>query len=90
MGWPTLIAGYFVVWWLVLFVVLPFGVRAAAEPDAKTGWRGVPMAPRFWRTILATSLLAALVWGGCVAVIESGLVSFRAGPFAMSDDGQKK
>ncbi len=85
MGWPTLIAGYFVVWWLMLFAVLPFGTRPAPQPDALTGWRGTPVAPRFWRTVLATTIVAAVVWGGTVALIESNWISFRSGPWAMQE-----
>ena len=29
----TGLAIYFVLWWLVLFAVLPFGTRPVAEPD---------------------------------------------------------
>jgi len=31
MAWTTALAIYFVIWWLVLFCVLPFGVRNASE-----------------------------------------------------------
>lgn len=85
MGWPTFIAGYFVVWWLALFLVLPFGTRTTAQPDELTGWRGTPIAPRFWRTVLATTLLSALIWGATVTMISSGVVSFRHGFLAMPD-----
>ena len=32
MKWYSLVAIYFVVWWTVLFVALPFGVRQQAAP----------------------------------------------------------
>lgn len=31
MKWTSAIAIYFIIWWLTLFVVLPFGVKNAAE-----------------------------------------------------------
>jgi len=40
MQWVTIIAGYFVVWWIVLFAVLPFGIRPDPNADPVTGWRG--------------------------------------------------
>ena len=83
MQWITIIAGYFVVWWTVLFAVLPFGTKPAPEADAATGWRGAPIAPRFWRVVFATTLVAAVVWGIAILVITSGWVSFRTGPFAL-------
>ena len=67
----TFIAIYFVVWWLCLFVVLPFGVRNqvdAGEWQQGTE-RGAPAGVfRFWPKLLITTLLAAVVttlllWG---------------------------
>lgn len=83
MQWVTIIAGYFVVWWIVLFAVLPFGIRPDPNADPVTGWRGAPTLPRFWRVVIATTLVAALVWGIAVLVITSGWVSFRSGAFAI-------
>ncbi len=31
MSWPLAIALFFVIWWIVLFAVLPFGVRTQGE-----------------------------------------------------------
>jgi len=64
------IAIYFVLWWLCLFIVLPFGVRN--QVDAGTVVHGTdPGAPiflRLWQRLLATSVLAGvlmvlLMWG---------------------------
>ncbi len=38
MGIATGIAIYFLIWWVVLFAVLPWGVRAQGE-EARTGVR---------------------------------------------------
>lgn len=64
------IAIYFVIWWLCLFVVLPFGVHN--QVDAGTVVRGTepgsPTTLRVWQRLLATSILAGIVlalllWG---------------------------
>jgi predicted secreted protein len=64
------IAIYFVIWWLCLFIVLPFGVRN--QVDAGSVVRGTepgsPTVLRVWQRLLATSvlagiLLALLLWG---------------------------
>ncbi|MCA7120163.1 MAG: DUF1467 family protein [Acidibrevibacterium sp.] len=86
MGWFTGLVLYVLIWWVTLFAVLPFGVRSAADPDPHTGWRGAPERPYLGRKILATTLIAALIWGGCVAVIESDWLSFRHGILAMPND----
>ena len=47
----TALAIYFVMWWLVLFVTLPFGVRSQHE-DGEGAGHVIPAptpARRFWR-----------------------------------------
>jgi predicted secreted protein len=77
MSLPLSIATYFTIWWVVLFAVLPFGVRSAAEAGAIDGPSGAdpgaPVAPRLaakalWTTGIAAVLFAALdaylYWAG--------------------------
>lgn len=54
---------YFIVWWLCLFVVLPFGVRSQRdEGEVVAGTEaGAPSAPRLAVKLIATSILAAVV-----------------------------
>jgi predicted secreted protein len=86
MGWFTAVVLYLLIWWVALFAVLPIGTRPDAEPDAASGWRGAPIKPRLGRKLIATSLVAAVVWGGCVALVESDLLSFRHGWLALHDE----
>ena len=37
MSWSGGLAVYFVIWWTVLFAVLPFGVRSQAEAGSVSG-----------------------------------------------------
>ncbi len=69
-------ATYFIVWWLALFAVLPFGVRGQHETGEVTlgTERGAPEAPMLLRKFVATSLIAALVTAAIyVAVAVYGL-----------------
>ena len=62
----TYIAIYFVVWWLCLFVVLPFKVRNQIDVgEWQEGTeRGAPAGIfRFWPKLLITTVLAAVVTG---------------------------
>jgi len=60
------IAIYFVLWWLCLFVVLPFGVRSQHEANAVAPGTepGAPVTPFLLRRVIATTLLSALIFAG--------------------------
>ena len=79
----TGLAIYFVLWWLVLFAVLPFGTRPVADPDSQTGWRGAPAKPHLGRKALATTLVTAILWGLLYLAITSEFLSFREGVLAL-------
>ncbi len=70
---------YTLIWWTVLFAVLPFGTRPVADADAVTGWRGAPERPMIARKLLATTLIAAVLWGIAMLIIKSDWWSFRVG-----------
>ncbi|MCL2429138.1 MAG: DUF1467 family protein [Alphaproteobacteria bacterium] len=83
MNWFTGVVLYILIWWTVLFAVLPIGTKPVAEADELTGWRGVPERPRIAMKVLLTTLVAGLVWLGCYALITSDWLSFRHGWLAM-------
>jgi predicted secreted protein len=65
-SWATIAAIYFLIWWVVLFAVLPWGVRSQEESgDVASGTDpGAPSVPRLlmkvvWTTIVATIVFAA-------------------------------
>lgn len=60
------VAIYFVVWWLCLFVVLPFGVKSQLEtgPVEPGTEPGAPTRPLLLRKVLATTVLAAIIFAG--------------------------
>jgi predicted secreted protein len=86
MGWFTALVLYALIWWTVLFAVLPMGTRPVAEPDRTTGWRGAPEAPRLGRKLLVTTLVSGVIWAVAVGIIESDWLSFRHGILAMPAD----
>ncbi len=60
------LAVYFVIWWTVLFAVLPFGVRSQAEAGEVSDGTdpGAPQAPALLRKALITTVIAAIVFAG--------------------------
>lgn len=82
MNWVTGIVVYVLIWWIALFAVLPIGTRPVEDPDSQTGWRGAPERPMMLRKLIATTIVSAVLWAGCYALIKSDFVSFRHGWFA--------
>lgn len=61
MSWGSALAIYFIIWWIVLFITLPFAMRSQAEVgDVTEGTEpGAPFEPQLlrrfaWNTVLAT------------------------------------
>ena len=83
MNWFTAVVLYVLIWWTVLFAVLPIGTRPVADADAATGWRGVPERPRMLRKVVLTTMLSAVLWAACFVLITSDWISFRTGWLAL-------
>ena len=64
MSLATAIAIYFLIWWLVLFAVLPWGVRSQHEEGevAPGSDPGAPVIPKLKRKLLWTTIVAGLVF----------------------------
>jgi predicted secreted protein len=76
MSWLAAAVVFIMVWWLVLFMVLPFG---AAPPDeVEPGMApSAPARPRIALKLLITTAIAALLTAVIVWLIASGLISLR-------------
>jgi predicted secreted protein len=79
----TGVAMYIIIWWTLLFAVLPFGTKPVVDADDKTGWRGAPERPRIVLKMVITTVLSAFVWVACYIVITGPWLSFRTGWLAM-------
>mgnify|MGYP001591062963 CR=1 FL=1 len=60
------LALYFVIWWITLFAVLPFGIRSQEEAgDVVAGTEpGAPVLPGLLKKAIITSLIAAVIFAG--------------------------
>ncbi|MBZ8132286.1 DUF1467 family protein [Afifella sp. IM 167] len=72
MSWFAALAVYFVIWWLCLFAVLPWGIRTQEEEgDITLGTdRAAPAAHRMGRKLLVNSLVAAILFALIYAAIN--------------------
>ena len=73
MGPFTLIAIYFICWWVVLFVVLPLGMNQGARERPQDGgdW-GAPGRPNLKRKFITTSWVSLIVWAVVMVLIFIG------------------
>jgi predicted secreted protein len=64
MSLATALAIYFLIWWIALFAVLPWGVRSQEETGtvAEGTDPGAPAIPHLGRKLIWTTLVAALVF----------------------------
>ncbi len=58
-------AVYFIVWWMTLFAVLPFGLRTQAEAEEVVPGtvESAPARFRGGRVVLITTLVSAVIYG---------------------------
>lgn len=62
MSTGSAVAIYFIIWWVTLFAVLPFGIKSQREAGEVSPGSdpGAPAITRFGRVILVNSLVAAV------------------------------
>jgi predicted secreted protein len=74
---PFAIAIYFVVWWTVLFAVLPFAGRSQQEAGTRVAGTpaSAPAAPKLVRVALITSAIAAVIVALIILSIEYDLLT---------------
>jgi predicted secreted protein len=83
------IAIYVIIWWTVLFAVLPIGVRTQAEDGTIVPGTpaSAPTRPRLLRVALLTTVISALVFAALWFAVRSGLIDLERwlGRPSMSD-----
>lgn len=76
------IALYFIIWWTVLFAVLPFGLRTQDEAGEVVPGTpsSAPATPRLLRLFLINTVVAGVVFGFVWAAIVYKLVAIESIP----------
>lgn len=77
MNVATALAAFFVVWWVSLFLVLPWGVRSQHEGDDIVPGTdpGAPTGFRLGRTLLWTTVVAVVIYAALYVVYTEHLVT---------------
>ncbi len=78
MSFWTGLATYAIIWWLVIFMVLPWGVRRIDPEDlGELDDPGAPQKPRIVLKFAITTVFAGVIFGLVYLVTVSGVISFR-------------
>lgn len=73
----TALAIYFVIWWVALFVTLPFGVRSQHEDGVGAPGTdpGAPIASQMGRKLVWTTIISAVVFALGMLAYHAGYLS---------------
>ncbi|MDA9491505.1 MULTISPECIES: DUF1467 family protein [unclassified Bradyrhizobium] len=75
----TAIAIYFVIWWIALFLTLPFGVRSQHEDGVGAPGTdpGAPILTRMGPKLIWTTIISAIIYGAGLAAYHAGYLSIE-------------
>jgi len=76
MSWLSGIVVYTIVWWLVFFMALPFGIRRA-EDAGRGSDPGAPERPRLLPKAAAATAISGVLTFLALIAINSDWLSFR-------------
>ncbi|MDO8878159.1 MAG: DUF1467 family protein [Pseudolabrys sp.] len=79
MNTTSIIAVYFLIWWLTLFAVLPWGVRSQGEEGAVEAGTdpGAPALHRVWIKLMWTTAIASAISGILYFCYVQDLIPFE-------------
>lgn len=78
------LAIYFILWWMVLFTILPWGARSAHEADEEVEpghMRSAPLKPRIALKFAITTVISGIIFAIIYYVITNNLFSLDDIPF---------
>ncbi|MGD0317775.1 MAG: DUF1467 family protein [Xanthobacteraceae bacterium] len=83
----TAVAIFFLIWWVVLFAVLPWGIRSQHEGGEIVPGTdpGAPAIPNLGRKLLWTTLVSIVIFAASYVVYVDRLISLEGlvRPFGM-------
>jgi len=78
MNWFSALVVWLIIWWLVLFIILPIGIRGQAEENdiVEGSEPGAPHTLNIKRKFIQTTIIASVIWVLTCALILSGIISW--------------
>ena len=75
----TALAIYFVIWWIVLFVTLPFGVRSKHKDGPSTDGTdpGAPISSQMGRKLIWTRVISAAIFAIAMLAYNAGYLNIE-------------
>ena len=67
----SLIIVFTIIWWVVIFMVLPIGI------NSQTNEAGAPLKPNLKKKFLITTLIAGSITLGAYLLVENDLLNMR-------------
>ncbi|MGZ5804729.1 MAG: DUF1467 family protein [Xanthobacteraceae bacterium] len=80
MAWTTWLAIYFIMWWTLLFAVLPWGVKSHHETGQEVlpgTDPGAPARPRLKSKVLWTTLVTTILFAAFYYATVNGLITLE-------------
>jgi predicted secreted protein len=78
------LALYFIIWWVVLFAMLPIGVRTSEEAGEKASpgtAESAPHMPNLLPKMVATTVVSSIIFAALYAVIVHRVIALDDIPF---------
>jgi len=78
-NWFSAFVIWLILWWLILFIILPIGIRGQAEEgDIVEGSEpGAPHKLDMKRKFIQTTIVASILWVLACGIILSGVISWE-------------
>ena len=75
----TALAVYFVIWWITLFLTLPFGVRSQHEDGESVAGTdpGAPVMARMGRKLIWTTVISAVIFAVAMLAYNAGYLNIE-------------
>ncbi len=78
MSWPMAIAAYLIIWWLVIFMLPPWGGKPIEAGNVEEGEAAsAPGKPRLRKKIAVATVISGVVWLAFYYAFATGAFRIR-------------